>query len=118
MQHNLLFDLAGGLMAGVDEVGRGPLAGPWSPPPSSSTTADRSAASTTRSCSRAARRAEAGLLRRDPRQGAVLQVGRGDGRPRSTPQHLQAALLAMSRAVDGPRLPPQVVFVDGNQRPR
>jgi ribonuclease HII len=31
---------------------------------------------------------------------------------------LQAALLAMRRAVDGLRLAPQVVFVDGNQLPR
>jgi lipid-A-disaccharide synthase len=56
-------------------------------------------------------------VRRNPRQGAVLLDCRGQ-RGRDRPLNiLQATLLAMQRAVEGLRLKPAKVLVDGNRLP-
>ena len=58
------------------------------------------------------------LVRRDPRQGAVRSALRSAAVEEIDALNiLQATLLAMRRAVDGLRLPPVLVLVDGNQLP-
>jgi ribonuclease HII len=105
-----------GLVAGVDEVGRGPLAGPVV---AAAVILDE-------------QRPIKGL--RDSKQLTALQRQRLDGQIRAGAlclcigqasveeidrlNILQATLLAMQRAVEGLRLPPTCVLVDGNQLPR
>jgi ribonuclease HII len=105
-----------GLVAGVDEVGRGPLAGPVV------------AAAVILDDQRRIR----GL--RDSKQLTARQRERLDGQIRASAlclaigqasveeidrlNILQATLLAMRRAVEGLRLTPACVLVDGNQLPR
>jgi ribonuclease HII len=107
---------APGLVAGVDEVGRGPLAGPVV------------AAAVILDDTRRIK----GL--RDSKQLTPLQRERLDARIRADAlclgigeasveeidrlNILQATLLAMRRAVDALRLTPACVLVDGNQLPR
>jgi len=116
-QLSLIVEAAGGgLVAGCDEVGRGPLAGPVV---AAAVILDE-------------RRRIRGL--NDSKMLTALQRERLDGEIRDKAlcvsvgmasveeidaiNILQAALLAMRRAVEGLRLVPQLVLVDGNQRPR
>ena len=114
-QLNLIFEVKGGLMAGVDEVGRGPLAGPVV------------AAAVILDERRTIRGLnDSKLLAADERERLDVEIRRKavcwsiaaasvdeiDGI-----NILRAALLAMRRAVEGLTQQPQIVLVDGNQRP-
>ena len=116
-QLSLIFDVGnGGLMAGVDEVGRGPLAGPVVAAavilddrrPIRGLNDSKLLTAPTRE--RLSDEIHAKALCCSIAQASVDEI--------DTLNILQAALLAMRRAVDGLRLTPQVVFVDGNQLPR
>ncbi len=110
----LLVDVSG-LMAGVDEVGRGPLAGPVV------------AAAVILDARRTIRGLnDSKLLAADERERLDVEI-RGKAvcwsiaaasvEEIDTINILRAALLAMRRAVEGLALQPQIVLVDGNQRP-
>ena len=114
-QLSLLVDVSG-LMAGVDEVGRGPLAGPVV---AAAVILDErrlirglndSKLLTAPTRERLAIEIRAKALCVSIGQATVDEIDRIN--------ILQAALLAMRRAVDGLRLTPQVVVVDGNQLPQ
>ena len=114
-QLSLLVDVSG-LMAGVDEVGRGPLAGPVVAAavilderrPIRGLNDSKLLTAPTRE--RLAIEIRAKALCVSIGQATVDEIDRIN--------ILQAALLAMRRAVDGLRLTPQVVVVDGNQLPQ
>ena len=91
-----------GLVAGVDEAGRGPLAGPVV---AAAVILDELQPIKGLADSKVltARRRE---RRRDPRQGAVLLHRRGQREEIDELNILQATLLAMRRAVEGLRLKP------------
>ena len=110
-----IVDVAG-LMAGVDEAGRGPLAGP--------VVAAAVILDENRTI-RGLRRLEAAdaprqrerLTARSARSALSLQRRARRASRRSTRLNiLHAALLAMRRAVEGLAQQPQIVLVDGNQR--
>jgi ribonuclease HII len=116
-QLSLIVEAAqGGLVAGVDEVGRGPLAGPVV---AAAVILDE-------------RRRIRGLndskmltaLARERLNDEILDkalcvgIGMASVAEIDTINILHAALLAMSRAVECLRLAPQLVLVDGNQRPK
>lgn len=107
---------AGKILAGVDEAGRGPLAGPVvaaavilhaSNPIAG--LADSKALSATR------REVLAGLIRV---QAAAWSLGEASVEEIDQLNILQATLLAMQRAVQGLVVTPDLVLVDGNQAPR
>jgi ribonuclease HII len=105
-----------GRYAGVDEAGRGPLAGPvvaaaviLNPDCQIEGLADSKKISPTR------RERLAEIIRRDAiawcvAQSSVKEIDREN--------ILRASLLAMSRAVAGLGTPPSAILVDGNQLPR
>jgi ribonuclease HII len=104
----------GGIVAGVDEVGRGPLAGPVfaaavilpaSLPPRIAALIDDSKALSAR------RRAEALAALRGA--GAVIALGAASVAEIERLNILHAALLAMRRAVDRLAIRPDHVLVDG-----
>lgn len=110
----LLVDVSG-LMAGVDEVGRGPLAGPVV------------AAAVILDERRTIRGLnDSKLLAADERERLDLEIRRkavcwsiaaASVDEIDTINILRAALLAMRRAVEGLAQQPQIVLVDGNQQP-
>ncbi|MEO9069045.1 MAG: ribonuclease HII [Caldimonas sp.] len=110
----LLVDVSG-LMAGVDEVGRGPLAGPVV------------AAAVILDERRTIRGLnDSKLLAADERERLDVEIRRkavcwsiaaASVEEIDTINILRAALLAMRRAVEGLSQQPQIVLVDGNQRP-
>ena len=115
-QLSLLFDVQGGLMAGVDEVGRGPLAGPVI---AAAVILDERRPIRGLNDSKLLSAATRERLADEIRAKAICcSVGEASVDEIDAINILQAALLAMRRAVDGLRLAPQVVFVDGNQLPR
>jgi ribonuclease HII len=107
---------APGLMAGVDEAGRGPLAGPVV-----------AAAVILDELHPVKGLADSKLLtpRRRERlfdeiraKALCVSIAQASVEEIDTLNILQATLLAMRRAVEGLRLPPKYVLVDGNQLPR
>lgn len=107
---------ARGLVAGVDEAGRGPLAGPvvagaviLDPACPIPGIADSKALS-------AARRGE--LAARIRAQSLAWSLGWADAAEVDTLNVLQATFLAMRRALEALRVPPAHVIVDGNRCPR
>ena len=110
----LIVDVSG-LMAGVDEVGRGPLAGPVV------------AAAVILHDRRTIRGLnDSKLLRPEERERLDLEIRRravcccvAEASVEEIDRFniLRAALLAMRRAVEGLREQPSIVLVDGNQRP-
>ncbi len=110
----LLVDVSG-LMAGVDEVGRGPLAGPVV------------AAAVILDDRRTIRGLnDSKLLAADERERLDVEIRRkavcwsiaaASVDEIDSINILRAALLAMRRAVEGLSQQPQIVLVDGNQRP-
>ena len=110
----LLVDVSG-LMAGVDEVGRGPLAGPVV------------AAAVILDDRRTIRGLnDSKLLGADERERLDVEIRRkavcwsiaaASVDEIDSINILRAALLAMRRAVEGLAQQPQIVLVDGNQRP-
>ena len=115
-QLSLLFDFGDGLMAGVDEVGRGPLAGPVV---AAAVILDERRRIRGLNDSKLLSAAVRERLNDEIRDKALCcSVGQASVEEIDRLNILQAALLAMRRAVDGLRLAPRVVFVDGNQLPR
>jgi ribonuclease HII len=115
-QLSLIFDFGDGLMAGVDEVGRGPLAGPVV---AAAVILDERRPIRGLNDSKMLTAAARERLNDEIRAKALcLSLGAASVEEIDTINILQAALLAMRRAVDGLRLKPCVVFVDGNQLPR
>ena len=112
---DLFQDAAGHLVAGVDEVGRGPLAGDVvaaavilkDPPPEGVT--DSKALSASR------RETLAETIRSEA---LCWALGRATVAEIDELNILQASLLAMRRAVEGLTLRPSLVLVDGNRLPR
>lgn len=104
------------ILAGVDEAGRGPLAGPVVAAAvvlSASYPIDGLADSKTLSASR--REALAGQIRA---QAAAWALGMASVEEIDRLNILQATLLAMQRAVQGLAITPDLVLVDGNRAPR
>ncbi len=115
-QLSLLFDFGDGLMAGVDEVGRGPLAGPVV---AAAVILDARQKIRGLNDSKLLSASTRERLHDEIRAKALCcAVGVASVDEIDAINILQAALLAMRRAVDGLRLTPHVVFVDGNQLPR
>jgi ribonuclease HII len=115
-QLSLIFDVGEGLMAGVDEVGRGPLAGPVV---AAAVILDERRKIRGLNDSKLLSAPVRERLDDEIRDKALCcSVGQASVEEIDRLNILQAALLAMRRAVDGLRLAPQVVFVDGNQLPR
>jgi ribonuclease HII len=113
-QSALLFHVSG-LMAGVDEAGRGPLAGPvvaaavilddWNP-----------IRVLNDSKKLTAKRREA-LFDEIRARALCCAIAEATVQEIDQLNILQATLLAMKRAVEGLRLPPKLVLVDGNRLP-
>jgi ribonuclease HII len=115
-QLSLIFDFGDGLMAGVDEVGRGPLAGPVV---AAAVILDERRAIRGLNDSKLLTAPTRERLNDEIRAKALCcSIGMASVDEIDSINILQAALLAMRRAVDGLRLTPHVVFVDGNQLPR
>lgn len=123
MPDYLLEIAAGGRVAGVDEAGRGPLAGPvvaaavvfHAPPP------DALAILLDDSKKLDARRREAAFaaLRVAMLEGALdAAVGAASAAEIGKLNILRATHLAMARAIGRLRLAPDLALVDGNQPPR
>lgn len=117
-----LEDAAGGLVAGVDEAGRGPLAGPVMAatvlflrpcPPRLAALLDDS-----KRLTEPARRAAALALRAAARDGLLaFALGAASATEIGRINILAASLLAMRRAVLRLPIMPQLVLVDGNRPP-
>jgi ribonuclease HII len=115
-QLSLIFDVGEGLMAGVDEVGRGPLAGPVV---AAAVILDERRKIRGLNDSKLLSAPVRERLNDEIRDKALCcSIGQASVEEIDRLNILLAALLAMRRAVDGLRLAPQVVFVDGNQLPR
>jgi len=114
---------AGGRVAGVDEAGRGPLAGPvvaaavlfHAPPPDAlATLLDDS-----KKLDGAKREAAYAALRAAQAAGALdAAIGAASAGEIGRLNILRATHLAMTRAVARLRLPPDLCLIDGNQAPR
>jgi ribonuclease HII len=104
-----------GLMAGVDEVGRGPLAGPVI---AAAVILDETRTIRGLNDSKLLVAEERERLDREIRRKAIcFSVASASVAEIDTLNILRAALLAMRRAVEGLAQQPQIVLVDGNQRP-
>jgi len=115
-QWPLELDLAQPLAAGVDEAGRGPLAGPVVAAAVILDPARPIDGLTDSKLLGAPRRAE---LEREIRARALCwAIGRAEVAEIDRINILQAALLAMVRAVEGLLVTPRVALVDGNCCPR
>ena len=114
-QLSLIVDVSG-LMAGVDEVGRGPLAGPVV---AAAVILDERRTIRGLNDSKLLTPATRERLSIEIRAKALcVSIGEATVDEIDRINILQAALLAMRRAVDGLHLTPQVVVVDGNQLPQ
>ena len=114
-QLSLIVDVSG-LMAGVDEVGRGPLAGPVV---AAAVILDERRTIRGLNDSKLLTPATRERLSIEIRAKALcVSIGEATVDEIDRINILQAALLAMRRAVDGLHLTPQVVVVDGNQLPK
>jgi ribonuclease HII len=104
------------LIAGVDEVGRGPLAGPVI---AAAVILDpaRPVAGLADSKTLSARRREE-LDRRIRESAIAWALGRAEAAEIDALNILQASLLAMARAIDALATLPTEVLVDGNQMPK
>jgi ribonuclease HII len=116
MQAPALFQISGGsIVAGVDEVGRGPLAGDVVA--AAVILGDSSPAGLTDSKALSPRQRE--RLAETIRSEAVdWSLGRATVAEIDELNILQASLLAMWRAVEGLSVQPSLVLVDGNHLPR
>ena len=104
-----------GLMAGVDEVGRGPLAGPVV---AAAVILDETRTIRGLNDSKLLAAEERERLDHEIRRKAIcFCVASASVAEIDTINILRAALLAMRRAVEGLVQQPQIVLVDGNQRP-
>ena len=109
-----IVDVAG-LMAGVDEVGRGPLAGPVV---AAAVILEEKRTIRGLNDSKLLLADERERLDREIRKRAIcVSVASASVAEIDSLNILRAALLAMQRAVEGLAEQPQIVLVDGNQRP-
>lgn len=112
---DLFAQLGHGLVAGVDEVGRGPLAGDVVA--AAVILGEHVPAGITDSKKLSPARREA--LSADIKEQAVAwSLGRASVQEIDELNILEAALLAMKRAVEGLSIEPELVLVDGNRLPR
>ncbi len=113
-QLRLIVDVSGP-MAGVDEVGRGPLAGPVV---AAAVILDQKRTIRGLNDSKLLQAEERERLDLEIRRRAVCwSIGEASVEEIDRLNILRAALLAMRRAVEGLRELPSIVLVDGNQRP-
>ena len=114
LQTSLDWDV-GGLVAGVDEAGRGPLAGPVM---AAAVILDdrRPIVGLADSKKISPRRREA-LFDEIRAKALCCSIAQASVEEIDTLNILQATMLAMRRAVMGLRLPPKLVLVDGNRLP-
>ncbi len=113
-QLRLIVDVSGP-MAGVDEVGRGPLAGPVV---AAAVILDEKRMIRGLNDSKLLQAEERERLDVEIRRRAVCwSIGEASVEEIDRINILRAALLAMRRAVEGLRELPSIVLVDGNQRP-
>lgn len=102
------------IIAGVDEVGRGPLAGPVLAA-AVILVKPLDGLADSKKLSPARRRELAGILTRDP--GIAIGLGAASVAEIDHYNILQASLLAMTRAVQKLHIRPDLVLVDGNKAP-
>ena len=107
---------APGLIAGVDEVGRGPLAGPVVA--AAVILDDERPIAGVDDSKRLSTKQRERLFDVIMGQALCVSIGQASAAEVDTINVLQATLLAMRRAVEGLRLTPIKVLVDGNQLPR
>lgn len=112
---DLLSDMTGRSVAGVDEVGRGPLAGDVVAAAVILGDTVPEGLNDSKKLSEARREALAEVIRRDARAWAL---GRATVAEIDELNILEASLLAMQRAVAALKPQPDVVLVDGNRLPR
>ena len=112
---DLFAQLGHGLVAGVDEVGRGPLAGDVVA--AAVILGERVPAGITDSKKLSPARREA-LSAEIKEQAVAWSLGRASVQEIDELNILEAALLAMKRAVEGLTIEPELVLVDGNRLPR
>ena len=112
---DLFAQLGHGLVAGVDEVGRGPLAGDVVA--AAVILGERVPAGITDSKKLSSARREA-LSAEIKEQAVAWSLGRASVQEIDELNILEAALLAMKRAVEGLSIEPELVLVDGNRLPR
>ena len=106
---------APGLVAGVDEAGRGPLAGPVV---AAAVILDPRKPITGLADSKTLSPAKRERLFHEIRAKALCcSIAQASAQEIDALNILQATLLAMQRAVAGLRLPPKLVLVDGNRLP-
>ncbi len=114
-QLDLSFEMPGSLMAGVDEAGRGPLAGPVV---AAAVILDELQPIKGLKDSKVLSSRRRDLLFDEIRAKALCcSIAQASVEEIDTLNILQATLLAMQRAVDGLRLRPHKVLVDGNRLP-
>ena len=107
---------APGLIAGVDEAGRGPLAGPVVA--AAVILDDERPIAGVDDSKRLSTKQRERLFDVIMGQALCVSIGQASAAEVDTINVLQATLLAMRRAVEGLRLTPIKVLVDGNQLPR
>ena len=107
---------APGLIAGVDEAGRGPLAGPVVA--AAVILDDERPIAGVDDSKRLSAKQRQRLFDVIMGQALCVSIGQASAAEVDAVNVLQAALLAMRRAVEGLRLAPIKVLVDGNQLPR
>jgi ribonuclease HII len=113
-QASLVWDVSG-LVAGVDEAGRGPLAGPVVA--AAVILDDRFAISGLADSKKLSPRRREALFDEIRAKALCCSIAQASVEEIDRLNILQATLLAMRRAVMGLRLPPKLVLVDGNRLP-
>jgi len=114
LQASLVWDVSG-LMAGVDEAGRGPLAGPVVA--AAVILDDRHAIQGLADSKKLSARRREALFDEIRAKALCCSIAQASVEEIDELNILQATLLAMRRAVLGLRLPPKLVLVDGNRLP-
>lgn len=113
-QQCLLFDVAG-LMAGVDEAGRGPLAGPVVA--AAVILDDQNPIRGLNDSKKLTAKRREALFDEIRARSLCCAIAEASVQEIDQLNILQATLLAMKRAVEALRLPPKLVLVDGNRLP-
>ena len=114
LQTSLAWDV-NGLIAGVDEAGRGPLAGPVVA--AAVILDDRHAIKGLADSKKLSARRREALFDEIRAKALCCSIAQASVEEIDELKILQATLLAMRRAVMGLRLPPKLVLVDGNRLP-
>ena len=110
-----LFDTGGEVICGVDEAGRGPLAGPvFAAAVILDPAKPIAGLRDSKKLSAAKREALALLIQRDALAWSIAQCSETEI---DTLNILQATMLAMRRAIEGLRIVPTLALIDGNRCP-